>query len=53
LSTPRVAFVSPYHKNGNCFAEQKNGDAACKTLGHGRFEGQVMRDDMEAVCPDV
>jgi hypothetical protein len=30
----------PYHKNDNCFVEQKNGDVVRKTVGYGRFEGQ-------------
>ena len=30
----------PCRKNDNCFAEQKNGDAARKTVGHDRFGGQ-------------
>jgi hypothetical protein len=30
----------PYHKNGNCFAEQKNGGVVRKTVGYGRFEGE-------------
>ena len=30
----------PYHKNDNCFVEQKNGDVVRKTVGYARFEGQ-------------
>jgi hypothetical protein len=29
-----------YHKNDNCFVEQKNGDVVRKTVGYARFEGQ-------------
>jgi hypothetical protein len=28
----------PYHKNDNCFGEQKNYDAVCKTVGYFRFD---------------
>jgi hypothetical protein len=28
----------PYHKNDNCYAEQKNGDAVRKTVGYFRFD---------------
>jgi hypothetical protein len=30
----------PYHKNDNCFVEQKHGDVVRKTVGYARFEGQ-------------
>jgi hypothetical protein len=40
----------PYRKNGNCFAEQKNGDAVRKTVGYHRCEGQETHNALEAVC---
>ena len=30
----------PYHKNDNCFVEQKNYDVVRKTVGYARFEGE-------------
>jgi len=30
----------PYHKNDNCFVEQKNLDIVRKTVGYSRFEGE-------------
>jgi len=30
----------PYHKNDNCFVEQKNGDVVRKTVGYARFQGE-------------
>jgi len=30
----------PYHKNDNCFVEQKNFDVVRKTVGYARFEGE-------------
>jgi hypothetical protein len=30
----------PYHKNDNCYVEQKNGDVVRKTVGYARFEGE-------------
>ena len=30
----------PYHKNDNCFVEQKNFDVVRKTVGYSRFEGE-------------
>jgi len=37
-----IAFARsrPYRKNDNCFVEQKNFDAARKTVGYSRFEGE-------------
>jgi len=37
----------PYHKNDNCFVEQKNGDVVRKTVGHARFEGEKA---LKALC---
>ena len=34
----RAARSRPRRKNGNCFAKQKNYDAACKTTGYFRFD---------------
>jgi len=39
----------PYHKNDNCFVEQKNGDAVRKTVGYARFEGQQACDALAGV----
>jgi hypothetical protein len=30
----------PYHKNDNCYVEQKNGDVVRKTVGYARFQGE-------------
>jgi len=39
----------PYHKNDNCFVEQKNGDVVRKTVGYARFEGQNACDALAEV----
>jgi len=39
----------PYHKNDNCFVEQKNGDVVRKTVGYARFEGQNAVDALSDV----
>ena len=39
----------PYHKNDNCFVEQKNGDVVRKTVGYARFEGQNALDALADV----
>ena len=39
----------PYHKNDNCFVEQKNGDVVRKTVGYARFEGQNAADALSDV----
>jgi hypothetical protein len=36
----KLTRTRPYHKNDNCFVEQKNDDVVRKTVGYGRFEGQ-------------
>jgi hypothetical protein len=39
----------PYHKNDNCFVEQKNGDVVRKTVGYARFEGENARKALSEV----
>ena len=39
----------PYHKNDNCFVEQKNGDVVRKTVGYARFEGEKAADALADV----
>ena len=39
----------PYHKNDNCFVEQKNGDVVRKTVGYSRFEGQKAHEALSEV----
>jgi hypothetical protein len=48
----RIRFTQghPCRKNGNCFAERKNGGAARKTVYYDRFEGRQMRDALEEAC---
>jgi hypothetical protein len=45
----------PYHKNDNCYAEQKNYDAVRKTVGYFRFDTAQERDALAEVyrflCP--
>jgi hypothetical protein len=45
----------PYHKNDNCFAEQKNDDAVRKTVGYFRFDSQAEQEALAEVykylCP--
>jgi len=38
-----------YHKNDNCYVEQKNGDIVRKTIGYGRFEGDSALEALTAV----
>jgi hypothetical protein len=39
----------PYHKNDNCYVEQKNYDRVRKNVGYARFEGITMRDALAMV----
>jgi len=39
----------PYHKNDNCFVEQKNGDVVRKTVGYSRFEGEKALEALSEV----
>jgi hypothetical protein len=45
----------PYHKNDNCFAEQKNYDVVRKTVGYFRFDTQAEQEALAEVysylCP--
>jgi hypothetical protein len=45
----------PYHKNDNCFAEQKNYDAVRKTVGYFRFdtpaEQEALAEVYQYLCP--
>jgi hypothetical protein len=45
----------PYHKNDNCFAEQKNYDAVRKTVGYFRFDTAAEQEALAEVytylCP--
>jgi hypothetical protein len=45
----------PYHKNDNCYAEQKNYDAVRKTVGYFRFdtpaEYVALKDVYSYLCP--
>jgi hypothetical protein len=51
----RATRSRPYHKNDNCFAEQKNYDAVRKTVGYFRFdtleEQAAMAEVYEYLCP--
>jgi hypothetical protein len=38
-----------YHKNDNAFVEQKNGDVVRKTIGYGRFQGDIALDALAKV----
>jgi hypothetical protein len=52
-----IAFTRSrsYHKNDNCFVEQKNGDVVRKTVGYQRFQGEAALASLSAVyqalCP--
>jgi hypothetical protein len=50
-----VSRSRPYHKNDNCYAEQKNYDAVRKTIGYFRFDTQEECDALSEVyrclCP--
>ena len=39
----------PYHKNDNCYVEQKNFDRVRKNVGYARFEDIPMRDALAVV----
>ena len=45
----------PYHKNDNCFVEQKNNSCVRNVVGHGRFSSAAERDALASVyrslCP--
>ena len=45
----------PYHKNDNCFVEQKNNSCVRNFIGHGRFTSVAERDALASVyrslCP--
>jgi transposase InsO family protein len=43
----------PYHKNDNCFAEQKNYDAVRKTVGYFRFDSLAEQEALAEVYTPV
>jgi hypothetical protein len=46
-----AARTRPYHKNDNGYAEQKNYDAVCKTVGYFRFDTAEECDAVAMRCP--
>jgi transposase InsO family protein len=50
-----VSRTRPYHKNDNCFVEQKNYDAVRKTVGYFRFdtaqECEALAEVYRFLCP--
>jgi hypothetical protein len=51
----KVTRSRPYHKNDNCYAEQKNFDAVRKTVGYFRFdtpaEYEALAEVYRFLCP--
>ena len=51
----QASRTRPYHKNDNCYAEQKNYDAVRKTVGYFRFdtaqECQALAEVYRWLCP--
>jgi hypothetical protein len=51
----QASRTRPYHKNDNCYAEQKNYDAVRKTVGYFRFDTQeecaVLAEVYRWLCP--
>jgi hypothetical protein len=54
-NTIKFTRTRSYHKNDNCFVEQKNGDVVRKTVGYARFEGEeahkALADVYQALSP--
>ena len=50
-SAERIQFTRsrPYHKNDNCFVEQKNNAAVRNVVGYDRFSSTAQRDALAAV----